>query len=85
MGTFGLGRRLLALYLMDKNIWISHFAQDFTFSARIFFDTPFFCLRHLSLFSFHSVLDCLHFTAFFWHLADANYGSLALFSGSDST
>lgn len=38
---FGLGRRLTILYLLDKDIWIIHFAKTLLSGARIIFNIVF--------------------------------------------
>lgn len=41
---FDLGRRLTILYLLDKDIWIIHFAKTLLSGARIVFNIV-FCFR----------------------------------------
>lgn len=49
----GLGRRLTILYLLDKDIWIIHFAKTLLLGARIF-SIPFLFLPFLFFFFFFS-------------------------------
>lgn len=68
---FGLGWRLTILHLLDKDIWIIHFAKTYFRRPDIFQYLSYFCLRLFCSFAaFVSLRFCFQritVAMFWWH------------------